>query len=80
MGKTKIAISLDEQTLAGIDRLVTRRIYSNRSRAVEAALQEKLERLNHTRLARECALLDPASEKALAEEGLGEDLAAWPEY
>ena len=31
-------------------------------------------------LAQECAKLDPAFEKALAEEGLSEDLAEWPEY
>jgi hypothetical protein len=44
------------------------------------ALREKLERLSHTRLARECAALDPVFEKAMAEEGIGEDLSAWPEY
>jgi hypothetical protein len=32
---------------------------------------EKLGRLARTRLARECAKLDPQEEKALAEEGLG---------
>jgi hypothetical protein len=31
-------------------------------------------------LARECAKLDPAKEKALAEEGMGEELQPWPEY
>jgi hypothetical protein len=41
---------------------------------------EKLERLEHRRLAAECAKLDPVSEQALAEEGLGGDLAAWPAY
>ena len=80
MGKAKVAVTLDEATLSELDRLVARRIFPNRSRAVEAALQEKLERLSHTRLARECAALDPEFEKALAEEGIGEDLSAWPEY
>ena len=28
----------------------------------------------------EAATLDPAEEKALAEEGMGAELAAWPEY
>ena len=41
---------------------------------------EKIERLERDRLARECAKLDPAFEKTLAEEGLSEDLATWPEY
>jgi hypothetical protein len=36
--------------------------------------------MNRQRLARECALLDPAFEQALAEEGMGEELSQWPEY
>ena len=35
--------------------------------------------LERGRLASECAKLDPAFEKALAEEGLGQELDAWPE-
>jgi len=31
-------------------------------------------------LARECAKIDPIFEKAMAEEGLTEDLSAWPKY
>ena len=38
--------------------------------AVELAVDEKLQRLAKTRLARECAKLDPGEEKALAEEEL----------
>ena len=41
---------------------------------------EKLARIEHSRLAVECAKLDPAREKALAEEGLGQEIDAWPEY
>ena len=33
-----------------------------------------------TRLAEACARLDPAEERALAEEGLAADLASWPRY
>jgi len=47
---------------------------------IEEAVAEKLARLEKSRLAQECAKLDPAFEKALAEEGLSEDLAEWPEY
>ena len=78
MGKAKVAITLDETTLDKVDRLIRRRVFPNRSRAIEAAVTEKLERLEGNRLARECAKLDPKFEKALAEEGLSEDLAAWP--
>jgi Arc/MetJ-type ribon-helix-helix transcriptional regulator len=80
MPRPKIAISLDATTLARLDRLVERGVFQNRSRAVEQAVAEKLARLERGRLARECANLDPALEKALAEEGLTADLGAWPPY
>ena len=47
---------------------------------VATAVAEKLARLEKSRLAQECAKLDSTFEKALAEEGLSEDLAEWPEY
>jgi Arc/MetJ-type ribon-helix-helix transcriptional regulator len=80
MPKAKVALTLDEQVLARLDRMVQGGVYPNRSQAVEAALREKLERLDRTRLARECAKLDPDLERALAEEGLAGDLAEWPAY
>jgi len=80
MPRPKIAVSLDAATLARLDRLVERGVFANRSRAVEQAVAEKLARLEHGRLARECANLDPAFEKTIAEEGLTADLAAWPPY
>ena len=51
-----------------------------RSQAVLVAVREKLQRLERSRLARECAKLDPATEQALAEEGLSRDAEEWPEY
>ncbi len=80
MGKAKIAITLTDRTLDRIDRLVRDRAYPNRSQAIEDAVAEKLDRLERSRLARECAKLDPEHEKALAEEGLTEDAGEWPEY
>ncbi len=80
MGKSKVAISLDKSTLNRLDKLVQKRVFPNRSQAIQEAVAEKLARLERSRLARECAKLDPAFEKALAEEGLYEDLAEWPEY
>ena len=80
MGKSKVAISLDESTLNRLDRLVKKQVFPNRSQAIEEAVTEKLARLERSRLAQECAKLDPAFEKALAEEGLSEVLTEWPEY
>lgn len=80
MGRTKIAITLDTEVLGQIDRLVTEQIFPNRSRAIQEAVEEKLARLGRTRLYRECAKLDQAFEKALAEEGLSAELGQWPHY
>ena len=80
MPRAKVAISLDESTLERLDKLVERAVFSNRSQAIQEAVEEKLARMDRSRLARECAKLDPTFEKALAEEGLSEDAAQWPEY
>lgn len=78
MPKRKVALTLDAQLVNRVDELVSRQRFKNRSQAVEAALIEKLDRLGRTRLARECAKLDPAEEQGLADEGLEPE--AWPEY
>ena len=79
MSRAKIAITVDEHALAEIDRLVLEGVYPNRSRAIEAAVQERLERSRHSRLARESAKLDKSEEQALADERyVGE--SEWPEY
>ena len=80
MNKTKIAITLDQKVVDCLDQLVSEHIFPNRSQAIQEAVQEKLQRMEHNRLARECAKLDPTFEKAMAEEGLSEDLSEWPEY
>jgi metal-responsive CopG/Arc/MetJ family transcriptional regulator len=80
MARLKIAITLDAESLSALDRLVSERRFPNRSQAIQEAVDEKLARLSHSRLARECARLDPDVEQALAEEGMGGELAAWPEY
>jgi len=80
VGTAKIAISIDRETLIRLDRLVSEKVYPNRSRAIQDAVQEKLRRLERSRLAEECAKLDPSLEQAMAEEGLSEDVEGWPEY
>ena len=80
MARSKVAVSLDESLLNRLDRLVTKAVFPNRSQAIQVAVEEKLERLERSRLARECAKLDPDFEKSLAEEGLSEELSGWPEY
>jgi Arc/MetJ-type ribon-helix-helix transcriptional regulator len=79
MPKTKVAVTLDSALLDRVDHLVARARFRNRSQAIEAALAEKLARLTRTRLAEECAKLDPAEERRLADEASGAD-SPWPEY
>ena len=80
MSSSKIAITLNSEVLLEVDALVRKRMFPSRSRAIQVAVVEKLERLNHSRLAQECSKLDPDQEQALAEEGLREELSEWPEY
>jgi len=80
MSSIKVAITLDSETLKRVDSLVAKKVFPNRSRAVQSAVAEKLARIERSRLASECAKLDPKFERALAEEGLGRELDAWPEY
>ena len=80
MASVKVAITLEAETLARIDGLVARKVFPNRSRAIQIALQEKLARQEGDRLAAQCALLDPVAEQVLAEEGLGAEWETWPEY
>jgi metal-responsive CopG/Arc/MetJ family transcriptional regulator len=80
MSKTKIAITLDEKFIAEIDKLINKHQFMNRSQAIQEAVKEKLQKITKSRLAQECAKLDPSYEQAMAEEGLSEDLREWPEY
>jgi Arc/MetJ-type ribon-helix-helix transcriptional regulator len=80
MAKAKVAVTLENTTLRRLDRLVSTARFANRSQAIEAAVEEKLERLDRRRLAEECGKLDPEAEKALAELGLDEDAGTWPQY
>lgn len=80
MSTTKIAISLDSDLLKIIDEFVKNRLYPNRSKAIQEAIREKVERLNKSRLALECAKLDPEYERAMAEEGIAAEMDEWPEY
>ena len=80
MSAAKVAITIEEELLKRVDRMVQQRRFPNRSRAIQEAVREKLERMDRGRLARECAKLNRALEQKMAEEGLAEDLEEWPEF
>lgn len=79
MPAAKIAVSLDPEDLKEVDRMVQRGLFPSRSRLIQDAIAEKLQKIRRVRLARECAKLDPAAERQAAEEFLPSE-APWPEY
>lgn len=80
MSTAKVAITLQEELLKELDRQVSEGKFPNRSRAIQEAVEEKLARMDRTRLAQESAKLDPGYEQSLADEGLAEDFEEWPAY
>ena len=80
MAASKIAITIEENILKRLDYLVKSKIFPNRSKAIQSAVEEKLSRMEKSRLTRECSKLDPHYEQALAEEGFSMELEEWPEY
>jgi metal-responsive CopG/Arc/MetJ family transcriptional regulator len=80
MAVAKIAITIEEETLRRLDRLVKERKFPNRSKAIQDALETSIERSERNRLAVECAKLDPREEATIAEEGMGFEAEVWPEY
>lgn len=71
---------MDDRLLRRLDTLVAGQVFRSRSEAIQKAVAEKLARLERSRVARECAKLLPAEERAMADEGIAKDAAEWPEY
>ena len=80
MSVAKVAITLNETLLQKIDRLVRQKVFPNRSKAIQEAVEEKILKLDRNRLARECAKMDPKSEQTIAEEGISGEVEQWPKY
>lgn len=80
MPAAKVAITIEEQLLRRIDRLVALRKFPNRSRAIQEAVRDKLDRLERGRLARECPKVSKHAEQRMADEGLAVDLEEWPDF
>jgi len=80
MSTVKIAISIEQKLIERIDHMVKSKIFPNRSKAFQIALEEKIIRIDKNRLARECDKLDQHFEQQLAEESLPGDFEEWPEY
>jgi metal-responsive CopG/Arc/MetJ family transcriptional regulator len=70
MSVVKVTISIDVSLLKRVDSLVRSRAFSNSSQLIQQLIEEKFSRLWGTRLARECAQLDPTEEQDMADDGL----------
>ena len=80
MAASKIAITLESNMVKRLDMLVKSSFFPNPSKAIQEAVAEKLKRIEKSRLAQECAKLNPEFEQSLAEEGFTSELEEWPEY
>ncbi len=74
----KIAVTLEKDTVAELDRWVREGKYANRSRALQSAVDLLAEKEKRRRLARELGKLDRREEQRMAEDGLG--ASPWPPY
>ena len=80
MAASKNAITIEDNLLKRLDNLVSSQVFPNRSKAIQEAVEEKLMRMEKSRLARESAKLDSRYEQSLAEEGFSMEFEEWPEY
>ena len=80
MSVAKVAITLDQNLLVTLDRLVRQHQFPSRSRMIQQAVEEKVARIESNRLARECEKLDCRFEQAIAEEGMSQEMDSWPAY
>src|SRR5690349_21416801 len=74
----KIAVTLEKETVAEVDRWVREGKYPNRSRALQSAVTLLAEREKRRRLTRELGKMDRREEQRMAEEGVG--ASTWPPY
>ena len=72
----KLAVTLNPNSVADLDRWVREGRYPNRSKALQSAVDYFIEREKRMSLLRELDKLDSAEERSLAEEGLGDE--SWP--
>ncbi len=79
MSTTKVAITLETDTLREIDHWVREGRFPSRSRAIQTALAEMTSRHKRRRLMEELAKLEPKHERALAEASFSGE-TRWPEY
>ena len=76
----KITMTLDRELVKEIDGGVKSGLYRNRSRAIEEAVREKLDRHRRQRLSLETQKPNREEERSRTEEGMTGEATTWPEY
>jgi metal-responsive CopG/Arc/MetJ family transcriptional regulator len=79
MSTSKVAVTLQTDTLRELDRWVKERQFPSRSRAIQIAIAEMAARRKRCRLIEELAKIDSKQERAMAESTFSGE-APWPEY
>lgn len=72
MPRSKIAISLDALLLERLDRLVKEEVFPNRSQAIQAAIEEKLARVEKGSWLASVPSSIPCSKKPYLKKGLAQ--------
>lgn len=67
MSAARFTVSVEDRLMQKLDRLLEAKVFNSRSHAVQVAVGKKISRMERSRLAEECAKLDPAEEVAMAE-------------
>lgn len=80
MQKITIQVMLGPQLLKQVDRLVGSTLCGSRSELIEQAIAAHVASMRRASLTDACLALDPAEERALAEEGIAGDAGLWPTY
>jgi len=77
MATEKIAITVDKGMVQELDRLVRQGIFGNRSKAIQEAVRDRLDKIRTNRLASEVLKLDPEEERRMAEESFKGEEKLW---
>lgn len=80
MKKITCEIALDSRLLGRMDVLVQEGWFNSRNELIETAVREHLTGLPRPSLMEACSALNPAEERAVAEEGIAVDSGCWPPY
>ena len=78
MPNTRVTITLDEEMVSQLDKLVKHGVFASRSKAIQVALEEKLSQIQKVRLSRDYLKLDQVFDKDITERRRRSTDDDWP--